>query len=122
MARPYTKKEREQLKKEFLECMEESMGALATSCRRVGISKESVSNWRHADSDFDEAVKDIYDRSKEFVEGQLMTAIRNGNVASIMFYLKCRAGYSEKKQLEIEQKGDIDIKAAIEEIKGTLTD
>lgn len=120
MARPYTAKERKALKAEFLEAMEESMGMLTTSARRVGISKETVSNWREADPDFDTAIKEIYDRNKEYVEGQLMTAIKNGNVASMMFYLKCKGGYQEKQHLEIEQKGDIDIKAAVQEIKDQI--
>lgn len=120
MARPYTAKERKALKAEFLEAMEQSMGMLTTSARRVGISKETVSNWREADTDFDTAIKEIYDRNKEYVEGQLMTAIKNGNVASMMFYLKCKGGYQEKQHLEIEQKGDIDIKAAVQEIKDQI--
>lgn len=122
MARPYTKAEREVLKKEFIQAMEDSMGMLTTSCRRVGITKETISNWREKDADFDQKIKEIYDRRLDFVEGELFKKIREGNTASILFYLKCRGGYKETKSIEVEQKGQLDVDATIDLMKEQLKD
>lgn len=120
MARPYTEKERKKMKKAFLEALEESMGMMTTSAERAGTTRETIDNWRKADPDFDKAINDIKEKQKEFVYGQLMTAIRNGNVASIMFFLKCQCHWHETQRLEVEQTGDLDITAAINEIRKEL--
>lgn len=122
MARPYTKKEREQKKQLFLEAYDESKGMTTTSCIRTGITKETLSNWRKADPAFDLAVREIDEKWKEWVEGQLMTLIKKGNTSATIFYLKCKAGYMEKKAIEVETKGAIDINAELEEIRRTLDD
>lgn len=121
MGKHYTKKDREKLKKQFLENMEESKGMVTTSAERIGVSRETISNWRESDPEFNEAVQAIQDKIKEYVEGRLMTLIENGNTAATMFFLKCRAGYRETNKLEIENKNDIDVNAAIAEIKEQLS-
>lgn len=120
MARYYKKEEREEKKKMFLEAYEESKGMTTTSCIRAGITRDTLLAWRKKDKDFDSKVIEIKDKWKEWVEGRLMTLIENGNTAAVMFFLKCKGGYQEKQKVEIEQTGEIDIKAAIENIKKTL--
>jgi len=120
MARYYKKEEREEKKKMFLEAYEESKGMTTTSCIRAGITRDTLLAWRQKDKDFDSKVIEIKDKWKEWVEGRLMTLIENGNTAAVMFFLKCKGGYQEKQKVEIEQTGEIDIKAAIENIKKTL--
>lgn len=120
MARPLTKKEREEKKKLFLEALEESNGMMTTSAERAGTTRMSIDNWRKEDPEFDTAIKTIKEKQKEWVEGQLMTAIRNGNVASIMFFLKTQCGWRETQHIEVEQTGDIDVAAAINEIREQL--
>lgn len=125
MARPFTKKEREEKKKLFLEAYDESKGMTTTSCQRAGISRETLSNWKESDPDFAEACEDIRQKWIEWVQGRLMTMIENGNVSATVFFLKCKGGFQEKvdQHIEVEQKGQIDIKAEIErlreELKGT---
>lgn len=121
MGKHYSKKDREKLKKQFLENMEESKGMVTTSAERIGVSRETISNWRESDPEFNEAVQAIQDKIKEYVEGRLMSLIENGNTAATMFFLKCRAGYRETNKLEIENKNDIDVNAAIAEIKEQLS-
>lgn len=120
MARPYTKKEREQKKQLFLEAYDESKGMTTTSCMRVGITKDTLIAWRKADPAFDLAVSTIDGKWKEWVEGKLMSLVEKNNTAAIMFYLKCKAGYQEKQKIELEQKGSIDIRAELENIKQEL--
>ena len=120
MARPFTAEERKQLKKAFLEAFEESKGMTTTSCIRIGISKETLCNWREKDKQFDEQVKAIQEKNKEWVEGKLMTLVENNNTAAIMFYLKCKGGYQEKQKIELEHKGEIDVKAELDRIREEL--
>lgn len=122
MARPFTKKEREEKKKLFLEAFDESKGMTTTSCMRVGISKQTLCNWREDDPQFDEDVRNIQDKWKEWVEGRMMTLIENGNTSAILFYLKCKGGYQEKQHLTVENTGGIDVKEALEDIRRSLTE
>lgn len=122
MARPYKKKEREEMKKLFLEALEESRGMITTSAAAVGTTRETIDNWRKADPEFDKAINTIKERQKEWVQGKLMTAIENGSVASILFFLKTQCGWRETQKLEVEQVNDIDINAAIMEIREQLKD
>ena len=122
MARPYTEKERKAKKKLFLEAFEDSKGLATTSCERAGISVETLSNWRQEDKEFDAKIKAIKDKTKEYVEGQLMTLIQRGTPSAIYFWLKCQGGYRETQKLEVEQTGDLDITAAINEIRKELAD
>lgn len=120
MGKALTKEEREEKKRLFLEAMEDSMGLITTSCKRAGISRVTLEKWRKTDKELDDAINNIKDRAKEFVEGQLMTAIRNGNVASIMFYLKTQCGYRETQKLEVTETSQIDVAAALREMKEQL--
>ena len=121
MGRPLNDKERKEKKQVFLEAYDESKGMLTTSCKRAGISPETVYNWRENDKEFDENVKQIKEKWKEWVEGRLMTLIENGNTAATLFFLKCKGGYRETNRIEVEQVNNIDVQAAIAEIKEQMT-
>lgn len=120
MARPYTKKEREEKKKLFLEALEESMGMITSSCERAGLTRDTVIAWRKSDPDFDERINVIKEKQREYVEGQLMSLIRQGTPSAIYFWLKCQAGWHETQRIEVENTNDIDVKAAIEEIRKSM--
>lgn len=122
MARPFNKKQREELKKLFLEALEESRGMITTSAAAVGTTRETIDNWRKADPEFDKAINTIKERQKEWVQGKLMTLIENGSTAAILFFLKTQCGWRETQKLEVEQVNDIDINAAIKEIREQLKD
>ena len=87
---------------------------------RAGISRVTLEKWRKDDPDFDEAINVIKEKTREYVEGQLMTLINRGTPSAIYFWLKCRAGYHETARLEVEHADAIDVKAALEEIKSEL--
>lgn len=121
MARTYTKKEKEEKKKTFIEAMEDSMGLITTSCDRAGISRVTLEKWRKEDPELESKINSIREKTREFVEGQLMTLIRNGNTSAICFWLKCQAGWREQpRQVELSTPETINVKAAIEEIRQTL--
>ena len=121
MARSYTKKEKEEKKKLFLEAYEDSKGMTTTSCERAGFSRVTLEKWRKEDPEFDASINGIKAKVQEYVEGQLMTLIRNNVPSAIYFWLKCKGGFRETQKLEVEQVGDIDVKACIEEIRQQIT-
>lgn len=56
------------------------------------------------DSSFQLAVTEIQEEALDFVEGQLLQAIREGNLTAIMFYLKTKGrhrGYTDKGTSEL---------------------
>ena len=121
MARTYTKKEKDEKKKTFIEAMEDSMGLITTSCDRAGISRVTLEKWRKEDPELESKINSIREKTREFVEGQLMTLIRNGNTSAICFWLKCQAGWREQpRQVELSTPQALDVKAAIDEIRQTL--
>lgn len=122
MARPYTDEERKKLKKKFLKVYKENYALIYDACDRIGISKETLYNWMEADSDFADKVHRIKDRVGDIVEGKLMEKILEGNVSSIVFWLKTQRGWSETQKIEVDANNDIDINAAIKEIREQLKD
>lgn len=120
MARPYKAEERKKIKEEFLKAYEDSMGLQYASCRRAGVTVDTINAWRKKDPEFDAAISEIDHHRDELVVGELMNAIQNHNLSAIIFYCKTRLGFSEKSQLELSSKGDIDVEAAIKEMKKDL--
>ena len=101
--------------------MEDSMGLITTSCDRAGISRVTLEKWRKEDPELESKINSIREKTREFVEGQLMTLIRNGNTSAICFWLKCQAGWREQpRQVELSTPQALDVKAAIDEIRQTL--
>lgn len=122
MARPFTADERKALKMDFLEKYEESNGLAYATCHKIGISPETLSNWRQKDKKFDAAIKEIDERVGDMVVGKLMEKIMQGDRASLFFWLKTQRGWRETQKVEVEQIGDIDVQAAIKEIRKELAD
>lgn len=120
MARPYKAEERKQIKEEFLKAYEESLGLQYGSARRANVTVDTINAWRKKDPEFDAAIKEIDSRRDELVVGELMNAIQNHNLSAIIFYCKTRLGFSEKKEVELSSKADIDVEAAIKEMKKDL--
>lgn len=75
-------------KEQFIEAMQNCLGIVTSACQRVNISRTLYYNWRNTDKDFARAVDDVKDMQIDFVEGKLMKNIENGDVTSIIFYLK----------------------------------
>ena len=120
MGTHYNKKKREELKELFLEALEDSRGMITTSCKRAGITKQTVSNWRKDDPEFARRVEEIKDAQKEWVQGQLMTMIANGSTTAAIFFLKTQCGWKEAKEVEITTKQQIDVEKVLEDISKTL--
>lgn len=85
--------------KAFLEALADCRGIIADACRKSGVSRSQYYAWWDMDDDFKAAVNEVQDTQIDFVEGQLLKKIQDGDTTSIIFYLKTKGkgrGYSEK--------------------------
>ena len=86
-------------KRSMLEALQKTLGIVTSACKGVGISRETHYKYLREDVNYNNAVKDIEEIAKDFVETQLHKQIGEGNVTSIIFYLKSKAkdrGYIER--------------------------
>jgi hypothetical protein len=93
----------DKVKKNFLKSLQEAKGIISYACEKVGISRQTYYRWISDDNDFREACEDITEMVIDLVEGKLLTNINDGDVTSIIFYLKTKGkkrGYIERFQME----------------------
>ena len=86
-------------KRLMLQTLEKTLGIVTSACKIVGISRETHYKYLREDIQYNNAVKDLDEIAKDFVETQLHKQIGEGNVTSIIFYLKSKAkdrGYIER--------------------------
>lgn len=93
-------------KKRILEALDKSLGIVSTACKIAGVNRATYYRYIKEDEEFKQAVEDIAESAKDFVESQLYKSIQNGNVPSIIFYMKTKCkdrGYVERiEQTNIE--------------------
>lgn len=83
----------------FLAKLEKSLGIVKTAREELGISRRKYERWLQEDEEFASAVHDIIEDQIDLVEDRLIKRIKEGDTASIIFYLKTKGkkrGYSEK--------------------------
>lgn len=77
-------------KETFLKVFGDNLGIMTTSCKVVGIDRQTYYNWLESDVEFKEKVEKIKYQQRELVECKLLTAINDGNITGVIFYLKNR--------------------------------
>ena len=65
----------------------------------LGVSRSTIQRNRH-DEAFDAAIKRGKAAGTKHVVNRLREAIDTGNITATLFYLKCRAGWTEQAALE----------------------
>ena len=86
-----------------------------SACQKVGIGRASYYRWRKEDHDFaaavDEAIEAGTGLVNDVAETQLMTAIREGNMAAVIFWLKHHhRSYATKVELTMpERRPELDL-------------
>ena len=86
-------------KEQFVQAMKDCLGIVSSACQQVNISRTLYYQWRKTDEDFAKKCDEIKDMQIDFVEGKLLSNINNGDVTSIIFYLKTvgkTRGYTDK--------------------------
>jgi len=87
----------------MIAALENSLGIVTTACSQVGVSRESHYRWIREDANYKESVESLTDVAIDVVESKLYELIKQGNVTSVIFYLKTKGrkrGYSEHHELE----------------------
>lgn len=68
----------------------------------LGISQATLIRRKKEYADFANAIKRGKAKANVFVGGKLMQKIKNGDTASIIFYLKTRCGWKETQKIEAD--------------------
>ena len=108
-----TKKKR---KERLLKALKVSLGIVTTACNKANISRVTFYKYCKEDEVFQTRVDEITEEAIDFVESKLYDHIRDGNIASAIFYLKTKAknrGYSERFEIEGNHKTTISIEPYI---------
>lgn len=83
------------------------------ACEKVTVSRATYYNWRRDDPEFarmtDEAIGDGTGFVNDMAESQLLSAIRDGNLGAITYWLKHRhSAYSNRLELTAKVKTETD--------------
>lgn len=93
----------------FLEIFEKTACNISEACKHININRWTYYDWYNNDSDFKQSIDSLKEGLIDFAESQLMRNINNGDNASIMFFLKCKAkdrGYIEKTETKLTGSAD----------------
>jgi len=85
-------------KKLMIQALEKTLGIVTPACIEVGISRNTFYTWYKEDKEFKELVDDLNEITIDFVETQLLKAIKEGSERSILFYMKYKGkkrGYTD---------------------------
>lgn len=92
-------------KKAMISALTSSLGIVSQAIKKVGIARSTHYKWMAKDVEYRTEVEDIENIAIDFVESKLHELIYEGNVACVIFYLKCKAksrGYVERSEVEIK--------------------
>tara|TARA_R100001463_G_scaffold110220_1_gene164894 strand:+ start:944 stop:1282 length:339 start_codon:yes stop_codon:yes gene_type:complete len=90
----------------FLEVFASKMGNVSKACKAAQISRQTYYDWMK-DDDFSGKVDEVKEGLLDFAEHQLLSNIKSGRTAEILFYLKTKGkkrGYIERQ--EVDTVGD----------------
>lgn len=89
--------------KAFLTVLASNLGNVSDAARQTGLGRRIHYKWLEASDEYKGFYDEINDIAIDFVEGKLQGNINNGDVVSILFYLKTKGkkrGYVEKQEME----------------------
>lgn len=90
----------------------------------LGISQDTLTRRKQDSADFAEAIKRGRAKANVFVGGKLMEKIKAGDTASIIFYMKARAGWRDTQRTELTGVGGgpIQVKSEAEQAAAMTTE
>lgn len=89
-------------KDKFLEVFASKMGNVSKACTAASISRQTFYDWIK-DKDFANKVDEVKEGLLDFAEHQLLSNIKEGKTAEILFYLKTKGkkrGYIERSEID----------------------
>jgi hypothetical protein len=106
-------------KADFLKRLFENNGNAYKTYTEMGLPYSQYRIWL-TDEAFAKEVEAARKKCTEFVESQFYNKLKEGDLKAIMFYLKTRGGYTEKKDINITSDNTVDVTATLESIKKEL--
>lgn len=74
----------------------------------LGVSYSTFRRQKARDKErFEQAIKTGKLRAKKFVIGKFMQKVREGELTAMIFYLKCKCGWSEKQVLDVTTREEV---------------
>lgn len=101
----HTRKQKDALLEELAKCP-----IVQVACERTSIGRATYYKWRTEDAEFRRIADKAVDEGRKFVndiaESQMIRKIKEGNMTSIIYWLKNNSSrYTEKRTEEIESLG-----------------
>ncbi len=75
--------------KEFINTLKKTLGVVTVALQQEGVSRETYNEWLD-NPFFTNEVNKVSDTSLDYVENQLMSLIKEGNLSAIQYYLKTK--------------------------------
>jgi len=75
--------------KEFINTLKKTLGVVTVALQQEGVSRETYNDWLD-NPFFTNEVNKVSESSLDYVENQLMSLIKEGNLSSIQYYLKTK--------------------------------
>jgi hypothetical protein len=94
-------------KERLIIAMEKNLGIVTAACKEVGVSRDRFYTYYKEDPAFKAAIDEIDDYTTDYVESQLFKKIKQGDRASILFYMKHKGrkrGYTESITMDTNVK------------------
>lgn len=101
-------------KERLLKALEASLGVVTDACKKVKLSRQTFYKYLKEDPDFKAAVLELEEVALDTAESALFNQIKDGNVTSIIFYLKTkgrRRGYVERQEISGPDGGPVQTEA-----------
>jgi len=86
----------------LLKHLEQNMGNVTLACHFAECNRSTYYRWYNGDIDFKTSVNDIQEAALDICEAEMWKLIKDGNVPTILFYLKCKGknrGYVERQEI-----------------------
>jgi hypothetical protein len=87
----------------FINIYNEKACNISEACKAIDISRTTYYNWLSTDPVFKKEIQDAEASMIDYVEGQLLTAIKRGNITAMIFFLTNRASDKWKHKNYQEQ-------------------
>jgi transposase-like protein len=99
---PTVEKRMRKHQKEFLEVLDKAALNISHACKKINISRNTFYLWMRDFPDFKEAVEELQEADKDFVETQIRRKIMDGDTTMLIFYAKTKMkerGYVERHDI-----------------------
>jgi len=102
-------KKRRYKAQEVIDALRKADGYISQAAALLGCTTVTVYDYKKNFKSVEIAWNDIREKRHDFVESSLNTAIKDGNVTAMIFYLKTQArdrGWSEKQEIDVTSGGE----------------